>query len=107
MIKYFQQLKNTTNEDGFTLVELMMVIIVIGILAGISVPIFFNQQKEAILATVKNDANNVSNLVTTWKITHNGRIHSSCSQATEFAKDVRLSEGNVLQIGRASCRERV
>jgi type IV pilus assembly protein PilA len=50
--------KARSNEDGFTLIELLIVIIIIGILAAIAIPIFLNQQKAAINASVQSDVRN-------------------------------------------------
>jgi prepilin-type N-terminal cleavage/methylation domain-containing protein len=45
-------------EDGFTLLEILIVCVVIGVLAGISIPVFNSQKKKAIQATLVADVKN-------------------------------------------------
>lgn len=60
LLRYFNKSKH--NETGFTLVELLVVILIIGILAAIAIPIFLNQRKQALDAQLKSDMKTVA----TW-----------------------------------------
>lgn len=57
-MKYFIMHEN--NEDGFTLIEILVVILIIGILAAIAVPVFLGQRKKANDSTLIADMKNIS-----------------------------------------------
>jgi type IV pilus assembly protein PilA len=61
------------NESGFTLVELLVVMLILGILAAIAIPSFFNQRDKARDADAKTLARTAQTAIETYATDHQGK----------------------------------
>jgi type IV pilus assembly protein PilA len=94
-------------DQGFTLIELLVVIIIIGILAAIAIPVFLNQRKKAVDASIKSDLRTVATQMETYFTdaqTYPTAVATSAAPATGVnsvtvgADLVTLSSGNVVSV---------
>jgi len=49
-----------TPQDGFTMIELLVVVVIISVLAAISIPIFLHNREKAVDASIKSDLRTVA-----------------------------------------------
>ena len=72
------------DESGFTLVELLVVMLILGLLAAIAIPAFFNQRNKAKDASAKEAARTAETSMETYA-TDNGGVYNSQAAAATVA----------------------
>lgn len=78
-------------EDGFTLVELLVVMLIIGLLAAIAIPAFFNQTAKARDSSAKSDVRHLVEAVEACRA--EASSYSDCDTAAELDGEEGLSFG--------------
>ena len=91
LMKMRGQIQKGRNQKGFTLVELMVVVVIIGILAAIAVPIYRNVQTNAAEKACRANIRTLEGVLEVWKADNNLETYPE-------TLDVLVDEGYIKEV---------
>ena len=82
-------------EDGFTVIELLVVVLIIGILAAVALPSFLNQKNKAIDASAKELAHSAQIAAETYATDHSGSyVGLTPTSLAQYDSTIQTSSSN-------------
>src|ERR1043166_3369897 len=87
--------RRTTVKGGFTLVEILIVVIILGILAAIVIPQFTNASQDARKSSLTSQLQTIRSQVELYKLQHLDKTPTGLSTAGDIADTVAWAEMTV------------
>ncbi len=86
--------KRLKGEEGFTLIELMIVVVVIGILAGIAVPMYRGVQEKARIAATQAELSGIRTALILYELENNGELTTVGALEDYLDSDLDVADSN-------------
>lgn len=94
-MKFMEMMKRKNNKKGFTLVELMVVVVIIGILVAIAVPVYNGAQRSARTSAVAANVRTLEGAVELYKSENGNAIPTQTDLEGSYVKTWPVGPGTV------------
>ncbi len=84
LMKMRSKMQRTNNQKGFTLVELMVVVVIVGILVAIAVPVYNSVTAKAELGAIQSNLRTIDGAIMMAKASETGTL----TQASDFTDTI-------------------
>ena len=93
------------SKKGFTIIELLIVVVIIGVLAAIAIPKFANTKDKTYVAAMKSDLRNLATYEKQYAADNNGAYFSGDGSLQGFtpSKDVTVTATAVHALSAKKC----
>ncbi|MAD19841.1 MAG: hypothetical protein CMJ52_06415 [Planctomycetaceae bacterium] len=79
--------------SGFTLIEILIVVVILGILAAIVIPQFASAQSSARATAMRSQLGTVRSQIAAWQVQNHGRVPGGASGTAEEAMEQLIEDG--------------